>query len=121
MIEGQIFHPSCFKCSSCNGKLSAGKFAKAPDGKYYCKVHYEQMFKLRGRYSVSGETAPRPPGSDQAAACDGAASKGQDAAGDAAAAVDQDAAGDAAAAVGQDAAGDAAAAVEAPEDPSQET
>jgi len=51
-VEGEIFHNTCFKCTYCNSKLSLSSFAKAPDGKYYCKVHYQQLFKRRGRYSI---------------------------------------------------------------------
>mmetsp|Transcript_93308 Transcript_93308/g.194719 ORF Transcript_93308/g.194719 Transcript_93308/m.194719 type:complete len:154 (+) Transcript_93308:185-646(+) len=58
-VEGEVFHPGCFKCAHCDGKLSLGKFSKSPDHKYYCKVHFEQLFKVRGRYSLSGQ-APTP-------------------------------------------------------------
>mmetsp|Transcript_77335 Transcript_77335/g.224370 ORF Transcript_77335/g.224370 Transcript_77335/m.224370 type:complete len:193 (-) Transcript_77335:62-640(-) len=54
-IEGLIFHASCFKCTHCGNKLSVGAFSKAEQGKFYCKPHYEQLFKLRGRYSLGGK------------------------------------------------------------------
>jgi len=55
-VEGEIFHAACFKCTFCNGKLSLGSFAKS-DGRYYCKIHYEQLFKVRGRYDFKEDPA----------------------------------------------------------------
>jgi len=51
-VEGAIFHPACFKCAFCDNKLSVGSFSKSDDGKYYCKTHYERLFKIRGRYEL---------------------------------------------------------------------
>jgi len=47
---------ACFKCTFCHGKLSLGSFAKS-DGRYYCKIHYEQLAKVRGRYDFKEESA----------------------------------------------------------------
>jgi len=59
VVEGQTFHPTCFKCTHCGNKLSLNGFSKSNDGKYYCKTHYMQLFKTRGRYSITklGEDA----------------------------------------------------------------
>mmetsp|Transcript_111631 Transcript_111631/g.360349 ORF Transcript_111631/g.360349 Transcript_111631/m.360349 type:complete len:143 (+) Transcript_111631:72-500(+) len=55
-VEGQTFHPTCFRCKHCGNKLSPGAFSKSDDGSYYCKVHFEQLFKLRGRYSLAASS-----------------------------------------------------------------
>jgi len=52
-VEGVTFHPVCFKCSHCSNKLSLGSFSRSDEGKYYCKVHYRQLFSVRGRYDFS--------------------------------------------------------------------
>lgn len=48
-VEGEVFHPTCFRCTRCEGKLSASDFAKS-DGKYYCKPHFAELFMVKGRY-----------------------------------------------------------------------
>mmetsp|Transcript_52918 Transcript_52918/g.123869 ORF Transcript_52918/g.123869 Transcript_52918/m.123869 type:complete len:193 (-) Transcript_52918:265-843(-) len=53
-VEGETFHSTCFRCEHCNNKLSPGNFRKSIEGKYYCKVHYEALFKLRGKYDFPG-------------------------------------------------------------------
>mmetsp|Transcript_20033 Transcript_20033/g.46636 ORF Transcript_20033/g.46636 Transcript_20033/m.46636 type:complete len:201 (+) Transcript_20033:74-676(+) len=54
IVEGETFHPTCFRCAHCNNKLSPGSFSKSNEGLYYCKVHYAALFKLRGRYDFPG-------------------------------------------------------------------
>ncbi|KAK6312046.1 hypothetical protein J4Q44_G00177100 [Coregonus suidteri] len=44
-----IFHSACFCCKHCNTKLSLGTFA-ALSGDFYCKPHYQQLFKSKGNY-----------------------------------------------------------------------
>jgi len=63
VVEEQTWHPSCWRCTACDGKLTLGKFSKAQDGKFYCKVHYMEMFKLRGRYPGEPEGIDRAPSS----------------------------------------------------------
>mmetsp|Transcript_81429 Transcript_81429/g.264390 ORF Transcript_81429/g.264390 Transcript_81429/m.264390 type:complete len:187 (-) Transcript_81429:238-798(-) len=63
VVEEQTWHPSCWRCTACDGKLTLGKFSKAQDGKFYCKVHYMEMFKLRGRYPGEPEGIDRVPSS----------------------------------------------------------
>lgn len=48
--DGKVFHKACFRCKQCNQTLSLGNFA-ALEGKYYCKPHFKQLFKLKGNYS----------------------------------------------------------------------
>mmetsp|Transcript_87672 Transcript_87672/g.203963 ORF Transcript_87672/g.203963 Transcript_87672/m.203963 type:complete len:172 (-) Transcript_87672:91-606(-) len=73
-VEGEIFHPTCFRCKHCNNKLSTGAFSKSDEGNYYCKVHYEQLFKLRGRYNIDGgSTALSQMEMERATALNGAA------------------------------------------------
>ena len=45
-----VFHKTCLRCSTCNKALSVGKYA-ALEGKIYCKVHFKQLFKLKGNYN----------------------------------------------------------------------
>ncbi|XP_078501193.1 LIM domain-containing protein 2 isoform X1 [Lissotriton helveticus] len=44
-----IFHNSCFCCKHCNTKLSLGSYA-ALHGEFYCKPHFQQLFKSKGNY-----------------------------------------------------------------------
>ncbi|XP_075941889.1 LIM domain-containing protein 2 [Anarhichas minor] len=44
-----VFHSSCFCCKHCNAKLSLGTFA-ALQGEFYCKPHFQQLFKSKGNY-----------------------------------------------------------------------
>ncbi|XP_030077718.1 LIM domain-containing protein 2 [Microcaecilia unicolor] len=44
-----IFHNSCFCCKHCNMKLSLGSYA-ALHGEFYCKPHFQQLFKSKGNY-----------------------------------------------------------------------
>ena len=49
VVDGDTYHKSCFKCSVCNGSISAGSYAKA-HGVLYCKPHFKQKFKEKGNY-----------------------------------------------------------------------
>ncbi|KAM9779991.1 LIM domain-containing protein 2 [Neosynchiropus ocellatus] len=44
-----VFHSTCFCCKHCNAKLSLGTFA-ALQGEFYCKPHFQQLFKSKGNY-----------------------------------------------------------------------
>uniref|UniRef100_A0AC11C5M9 LIM domain containing 2 n=1 Tax=Ovis aries TaxID=9940 RepID=A0AC11C5M9_SHEEP len=44
-----IFHSSCFCCKHCHTKLSLGSYA-ALHGEFYCKPHFQQLFKSKGNY-----------------------------------------------------------------------
>lgn len=44
-----IFHNSCFCCKHCHAKLSLGSYA-ALHGEFYCKPHFQQLFKSKGNY-----------------------------------------------------------------------
>ncbi|KAK9396758.1 LIM domain-containing protein 2 [Crotalus adamanteus] len=44
-----VFHNSCFCCKHCHTKLSLGSYA-ALHGEFYCKPHYQQLFKSKGNY-----------------------------------------------------------------------
>ncbi|XP_075873108.1 LIM domain-containing protein 2 [Nelusetta ayraudi] len=49
VANNQVFHSSCFCCKHCNTKLSLGSFA-ALQGEFYCKPHFQQLFKSKGNY-----------------------------------------------------------------------
>ncbi|BFU25131.1 LIM zinc finger domain containing protein [Entamoeba histolytica HM-1:IMSS-B] len=49
VIEGITMHKNCFRCSVCKKTLNGSNFAKN-HGIYYCKVHFQQMFKEKGNY-----------------------------------------------------------------------
>ena len=55
-IDGLLFHKACFKCATCNTKLTPRTYAKA-NGNVYCKSHYDQHFKLKGNYTGGFDTA----------------------------------------------------------------
>ena len=48
-IEGVTMHKTCFRCATCKRTLNGGNFAKN-HGVYYCKVHFQQMFREKGNY-----------------------------------------------------------------------
>jgi len=47
--DGKKFHKTCFRCAQCQKTLSLGTYA-ALAGKFYCKPHFKQLFKLKGNY-----------------------------------------------------------------------
>ena len=47
--DGKKYHKTCFKCEQCKKTLSLGTYA-ALQGKFYCKPHFKQLFKLKGNY-----------------------------------------------------------------------
>jgi len=48
--DGKIFHKVCFTCAYCKSKLTLGNYSFL-SGKYYCKPHFKQLFKLKGDYT----------------------------------------------------------------------
>ncbi|XP_064400603.1 LIM domain and actin-binding protein 1-like [Halichondria panicea] len=44
-----VYHKTCFKCVVCKKTLSTGTYA-ALQGSTYCKVHFKQLFKIKGNY-----------------------------------------------------------------------
>ncbi|XP_066554564.1 LIM domain-containing protein 2 isoform X1 [Amia ocellicauda] len=49
VADKNVFHSSCFCCKHCNTKLSLGSYA-ALEGEFYCKPHFQQLFKSKGNY-----------------------------------------------------------------------
>ncbi|OCT60070.1 hypothetical protein XELAEV_18046090mg [Xenopus laevis] len=49
VADKHIFHNSCFCCKHCSAKLSLGTYA-ALHGEFYCKPHFQQLFKSKGNY-----------------------------------------------------------------------
>jgi hypothetical protein len=58
VIDSKILHASCFRCVKCNTKLQPGNYA-ALDGSDYCKVHFKEAFKLKGRYDFGEKSAEK--------------------------------------------------------------
>mgnify|MGYP001142009921 CR=1 FL=1 len=58
VIDSKILHSSCFKCAKCGMKLKPGNYA-ALDGSDYCKVHFKEAFKLKGRYDFGEKSADK--------------------------------------------------------------
>jgi hypothetical protein len=52
-----ILHKTCFRCAVCNSVLKTGNFS-AYEGKYYCKPHFTQLFKMKGSYNSIAENTP---------------------------------------------------------------
>ncbi|KAM5127434.1 LIM domain-containing protein 2 isoform 1-T2 [Mantella aurantiaca] len=49
VADKHIFHNRCFCCKHCSAKLSLGSYA-ALHGEFYCKPHFQQLFKSKGNY-----------------------------------------------------------------------
>jgi len=47
--DNHTFHKSCFRCAHCQNVIKLGNYASLK-GKYYCKPHFKQLFRLRGNY-----------------------------------------------------------------------
>ncbi|KAI8916822.1 hypothetical protein BC831DRAFT_516761 [Entophlyctis helioformis] len=59
VIDTHVFHKGCLKCTHCKSTLKMGNLASL-DGKYYCKPHFKQLFKLKGNYSEGfGKEEPK--------------------------------------------------------------
>jgi len=55
--DGKIYHKQCFRCSHCNRTLKLGTYC-AFENKLFCKPHFIQLFKSRGKYdTLSKDTA----------------------------------------------------------------
>uniref|UniRef100_A0A3Q2P5E6 LIM zinc-binding domain-containing protein n=1 Tax=Fundulus heteroclitus TaxID=8078 RepID=A0A3Q2P5E6_FUNHE len=44
-----IYHKKCFTCFHCSTKLSLSNYASL-HGHFYCKPHFNQLFKAKGNY-----------------------------------------------------------------------
>ncbi|KAI3382523.1 hypothetical protein SNEBB_010959 [Seison nebaliae] len=53
--DKRVYHKQCFRCSHCKSALKVGRFA-AIGGNLYCIPHYQQMFRLRGKYEENDLT-----------------------------------------------------------------
>eukprot|EP00118_Oscarella_pearsei_P018656 m.192069 g.192069 ORF g.192069 m.192069 type:complete len:1478 (+) comp39461_c1_seq6:2148-6581(+) len=51
-VDDKAMHKACFRCLECKKMLSAGNYA-ALDGKFYCKVHFERLYKQHGSYGFT--------------------------------------------------------------------
>ncbi|PIO39114.1 hypothetical protein AB205_0069660, partial [Aquarana catesbeiana] len=49
VADKHVFHNRCFCCKHCSTKLSLGSYA-ALHGEFYCKPHFQQLFKSKGNY-----------------------------------------------------------------------
>lgn len=49
-MEGECFHKQCFKCAHAGCPLTHSSYASL-DGTLYCKVHFAQLFMVKGTYS----------------------------------------------------------------------
>jgi len=47
--DGLSFHKTCMRCEECKCTLKLGNYASL-QGRYYCKTHFKQLFKLKGNY-----------------------------------------------------------------------
>ena len=48
-VNDTLFHKRCFKCEKCQMQLGMGNYA-CLQGQFFCKPHYQQMFKEKGNY-----------------------------------------------------------------------
>ncbi|KAJ3134428.1 LIM domain and actin-binding protein 1 [Geranomyces variabilis] len=49
-LDSRVMHKTCLRCEYCKCQLKPGTVA-AMDGKYFCKPHFRQLFKLNGNYA----------------------------------------------------------------------
>ncbi|KAJ3169698.1 LIM domain and actin-binding protein 1 [Geranomyces variabilis] len=49
-LDSRVMHKTCLRCEYCHCQLKPGTVA-AMDGKYFCKPHFRQLFKLNGNYA----------------------------------------------------------------------
>jgi len=55
VLNCEIFHPGCVKCTVCKRNLTISNFAKGGD-KWYCKTHYKAAFvSAGGKYPAKGK------------------------------------------------------------------
>jgi len=58
IIDSVIYHKNCFKCCHCKSILNVGNYASGSiGGDIYCKVHFLQVFKLKGTYEITKNDA----------------------------------------------------------------
>eukprot|EP00397_Hematodinium_sp_SG-2012_P046656 GEMP01052796.1.p1 GENE.GEMP01052796.1~~GEMP01052796.1.p1 ORF type:complete len:163 (+),score=30.98 GEMP01052796.1:108-596(+) len=75
-VDNLLFHSSCFRCAHCNGKLTAGKFARdKATGKFLCIPHFKESFKRTGKYDfvnlrdATADAVSSLPAAARSAAC----------------------------------------------------
>ncbi|KAL0491757.1 cyclase-associated protein 1 [Acrasis kona] len=56
VVDNKLMHATCFRCTKCNTRLTLGNFT-ALEGTPYCKPHFKEAFKLKGKYDFGGKTA----------------------------------------------------------------
>lgn len=54
VVDKKLMHATCFRCTKCNTKLTLGNFT-ALEGTPYCKPHFKEAFKLKGKYDFGGK------------------------------------------------------------------
>jgi cysteine/glycine-rich protein len=52
VVDKKVMHESCFRCAKCKTKLKPGNYADL-NGTEYCKVHFQEAFRLAGNYKFS--------------------------------------------------------------------
>lgn len=52
--SGKAFHKSCFRCKVCSSVLRGDQYATV-NGFFYCKPHFEELFKKYGTYNFPSE------------------------------------------------------------------
>ncbi|KAM7273080.1 hypothetical protein ACFE04_027744 [Oxalis oulophora] len=56
--DNKVFHKSCFRCHHCKGTLKLSNYSSF-EGVFYCKPHYDQLFKMTGSLDKSFEGTPK--------------------------------------------------------------
>ncbi|KAJ3072173.1 LIM domain and actin-binding protein 1 [Podochytrium sp. JEL0797] len=68
VYDSFTFHKNCLKCKHCNSTLKLGNVA-CLDNEFFCKVHFRQLFALKGNYAEGfGKVDPKKKWNNQAAA-----------------------------------------------------
>jgi len=57
-LDTIVYHNACMKCNECGNKVTPTNCATY-EGTLFCKPHFKQLFKLRGKYTdVNSPTRP---------------------------------------------------------------
>uniref|UniRef100_A0A7N0UST9 LIM zinc-binding domain-containing protein n=1 Tax=Kalanchoe fedtschenkoi TaxID=63787 RepID=A0A7N0UST9_KALFE len=75
-MEGECFHKQCFKCAHAGCPLTHSSYASL-DGTLYCKVHFAQLFMVKGTYSHVLEVVKLKTAAQEEAAAAAAAEQAQ--------------------------------------------
>jgi len=54
VLNETMYHKNCFRCSKCSRMLTTGDYCTL-EGVIFCKPHYIETFKLKGKYEAGSK------------------------------------------------------------------